>query len=594
MVNKQNSSWYVLYESVRGRSHKNTGNQDALAYWQEKENGPVILAIADGHGSAKCFCSEIGATLAVETAVDVVRWLWEKYVAADFEELQKNLNGIPDELVGSWKMKVFEHQKTSDIFHQRLADLESREPGIREIIAKNPTLPYGTTILVALVTEQYGILWQLGDGDILLIYADGEIKNPMPKDERLFANETTSLCQANAQDNFRSGGMAGERKPALIMLSTDGYSNSFSRQEGFLKVGRDYLNLIREEGIAVVEQNLAVWLDDTSRNGSGDDLTLGMIVDMAQFTTPESTEIAVQQHLKKSVDTRDQRKQAPGIRTFEPQSGEETNQSKYRLVMAHFNFSNKLAITSAWENYVMYNKQRKYCETPVTALAMEKNGRYFAIGHSTGDIYVCNYYSNETIMAMKGHNGPVTTLAFSPIGDLLVSGGFDNTIRFWTKNECTYQLTGKMGARAIAFSPNGQYLAVSSCNSTITVIDIAKMKPVMKETFAEPSGTALAFSGDNRFLVFNSGNNLLMWDIANHESKCYQKYDKPVTALAFSVRNRLAVVLDKNLVLMYAFPKISPDITHRFDRLKVNCVTFSRNGRELGIGLEDGSGIILK
>jgi hypothetical protein len=33
--------------------------------------------------------------------------------------------------------------------------------------------------------------------------------------------------------------------PALILVSTDGYSNSFSTDEGFFKIGRDYQQMFK-------------------------------------------------------------------------------------------------------------------------------------------------------------------------------------------------------------------------------------------------------------------------------------------------------------------------------------------------------------
>jgi hypothetical protein len=62
------------------------------------------------------------------------------------------------------------------------------------------------------------------------------------------------------------------------MLATDGYINSYQNEEGFLKVGTDILKVIREEGPEKVNQELPGWLTETSEKGSGDDITLGLIV----------------------------------------------------------------------------------------------------------------------------------------------------------------------------------------------------------------------------------------------------------------------------------------------------------------------------
>jgi hypothetical protein len=68
-----------------------------------------------------------------------------------------------------------------------------------------------------------------------------------------------------------------QSRPALILISTDGYPNSFRDESGFMKVGSDLLSMIRENGLASVNDQLAGWLRDSTHAGSGDDGTLGIL-----------------------------------------------------------------------------------------------------------------------------------------------------------------------------------------------------------------------------------------------------------------------------------------------------------------------------
>jgi hypothetical protein len=65
--------------------------------------------------------------------------------------------------------------------------------------------------------------------------------------------------------------------PALILLSTDGYPNSFRHESGFLQVGSDILKMIQADGLSSVKENLKRWLSDSTHAGSGDDVTLGIL-----------------------------------------------------------------------------------------------------------------------------------------------------------------------------------------------------------------------------------------------------------------------------------------------------------------------------
>jgi hypothetical protein len=137
---------------------------------------------------------------------------------------------------------------------------------------------YGATIITVIVTATFVSYCQLGDGDILVVGESGVVQRPMPDDDRLFANETTSLCALDPSRDFRTvfQALAGA-PPALILATTDGYSNSFSDDQAFQAIGPDILEMVREDGLDALRGRLAPWLREASRVGSGDDITLGMI-----------------------------------------------------------------------------------------------------------------------------------------------------------------------------------------------------------------------------------------------------------------------------------------------------------------------------
>ena len=63
----------------------------------------------------------------------------------------------------------------------------------------------------------------------------------------------------------------------MILLSTDGYANSFSDEAGFLRVGTDILEQIHTHGVDWVKKSLHEWLCTATKQGSGDDITLGIL-----------------------------------------------------------------------------------------------------------------------------------------------------------------------------------------------------------------------------------------------------------------------------------------------------------------------------
>lgn len=294
------TTWHVLGETVRGASHERSGapNQDAIRWWCDEATGlPIILAVADGHGSAKCFRSDIGAKFAVETAVATLRERLFDGGERDLTTIKRGFEErIPQELERHWKAAVQQHLAEHPLLVDEVQRVEAElGESARKLVEQQPTLAYGTTLLVIVVQADYFACLQIGDGDIVSVDDSGEASRPIAEDTRLLANETTSLAGDQAWREFRvSFQSLSGRPPALLLASTDGYSNSFSTGDGFLAVGNDLIDLLAEEGAAEVARNLPDWLNDASRQGSGDDVTLGVIwradaVEARQRALPTTT-----------------------------------------------------------------------------------------------------------------------------------------------------------------------------------------------------------------------------------------------------------------------------------------------------------------
>lgn len=283
--------WRVVGDTVPGASHLRAGipNQDALLHTRASSVGaPVILSVSDGHGSNKCFRSDRGSRIAVHLAVELMsETLNDIYNGArDASDLAKfeaeSRARLGTELVNRWRAVVeadFKREPFKESEMERMIAKDGERA--RAAVEANPHLVYGATLLVVALTDDFIISMQLGDGEIILVADNGVVTSPLPEDVRLLANETTSLCLAKAAEDFRFGVRPlGLPAPALVLLTTDGYYNSFSTTAGFHQVGADLIEMMRTDGFDSVNRSVKGWLAEATQAGSGDDCTLAFIVRM--------------------------------------------------------------------------------------------------------------------------------------------------------------------------------------------------------------------------------------------------------------------------------------------------------------------------
>lgn len=262
-MSNESLKWSVAGKRVRGFTHikQDKPCQDAI-YTEQLENGALIV-VADGHGSERCTYSEDGSRIAADITANILKELYNSQIRQDIIA-HDDVNELLKSIEKSWKNDV-------ENYHN--------ENGRESLDKEQLYIKYGTTLLGVLVTPEFIFCLQLGDGDIIVVTKDRKVKFAIKKDNNLIGNETTSLCSYNSWKEIKTKikYIKDEEPPVLILVSTDGYYNSFISVEEFKKVGLDYLDLIRNYGLDEVKKYMGAWLEDSSREGSGDDITLGLI-----------------------------------------------------------------------------------------------------------------------------------------------------------------------------------------------------------------------------------------------------------------------------------------------------------------------------
>ncbi|GAA2196314.1 PP2C family serine/threonine-protein phosphatase [Streptomyces bangladeshensis] len=263
--------WETLAGSVQGVGKRR--NQD----WFDcrgtgSGDDPLVLAVADGHGSAVHARSALGARFAVDRFLPLAASFGR--AAHDCHEpgrltrlMTYARDDFPRALVHEWRQEALGHWDRN----RPVVEEAAREPRPQEKLVL-----YGTTLIGAVLTPWLFVAWQIGDGDLAVVEHDGTLSRPLAPAEEDLGDETESLCGREAWLSVRmhwAPVFEEARAPRLVVLSTDGLSKSFASGDGYGEFVRGLAGRLAEKGLADVRETLPDWLAQASRY-SGDDTTL--------------------------------------------------------------------------------------------------------------------------------------------------------------------------------------------------------------------------------------------------------------------------------------------------------------------------------
>jgi hypothetical protein len=169
MDDRKLSAWKLIGASVRGRSHARTDTrcQDVVRY--ESDNGLAIAAVSDGAGTAAL--AHLGASIAAETVVRVLR--------ETSSEQNLTLSDLRDAFAAA--------RAAIDL------DAGERARSIRD---------YACTLLVVVADEHHTLVGQIGDGAIVGVPFEENLKVIGWPQQGDYANTTFFLSDETSEPVF--------------------------------------------------------------------------------------------------------------------------------------------------------------------------------------------------------------------------------------------------------------------------------------------------------------------------------------------------------------------------------------------------------
>lgn len=286
----------------QGESHKATDKvcQD-YSYSHIDENGLAVAVVCDGHGGKRYFRSDVGARFAteiiannvkefvknidetllvgqpftqqaaVQTEIDRHDFRKERPVDIAFRQLFASI-------IGQWQQRIEQHAAANPLTEKENAQVEEQ---YRKEFLSGYKLEktYGCTLMAFVSTPKYWFAFHLGDGKMISFDEVAQWKEPVLWDDRCFLNKTTSICDADALNEFRYTYQGDGGFPVAVFLGSDGMDDSFGEETNLVNFYVKVAKSLVTDGYEATFSDIKDTLPVLSKRGSQDDMSVACVYD---------------------------------------------------------------------------------------------------------------------------------------------------------------------------------------------------------------------------------------------------------------------------------------------------------------------------
>ncbi|MEH0155451.1 caspase family protein [Limibacter armeniacum] len=216
-------------------------------------------------------------------------------------------------------------------------------------------------------------------------------------------------------------------------------------------------------------------------------------------------------------------------------------------------------LQKTWWGYAEEGKDGR-----LNAMSFSAGDKILAVGgYLKGNaVRLIDFAKGKQVATLKGHTNVVTSLAFSPDTKYLATASADQTINIWylpvlqegkfegdEKPKLVKTLKGHSAeVYSLAFSPNGKYLLSGGMDGSVKLWEIQKLeegKSFDLEVPKQQKITSVGFSPDGQWMVAAAlGGKIMVWNTAGKLDAFLTDLKASVFDLTFSPDSKKLVSLD--------------------------------------------------
>jgi hypothetical protein len=234
----------------------------------------------------------------------------------------------------------------------------------------------------------------------------------------------------------------------------------------------------------------------------------------------------------------------------------------------------------------------------VTSLAFSHDGAFLVSGHVDGAVHVWQMDTGTDLKVRVSHDGSVGAVAFSPDGNILATGGMDSALKLWEMpalraGDPRRTLHRQPAAvTALAFLRNGAWIMTGHTNRILRLQDASSGRLIQTFRGPEAAPSFFAVSPDGNLLACGGRDHAVrIFDLTSKsEVHVLKEHNRPISSLAFfpDGEHLASVAMDNTLILWDLKSGSSVRTLWGKPEESFASVGVFAQGRQLACGLSDG------